>query len=459
MLSRTESPEGMPRDMFRHPLDEMIDMKHKLVVLSKTIDWDGLEESLSGLYTLEKGRPGKPIRLMVSLHYLKYMYNLSDEEVIARWLENPYWQYFSGMQYFQTEFPLHPTSLVKFRRRLKQGDLEEIFQKTIESGLKLKVIKRRDFKRVNVDTTVMEKHISYPTDGKLYYRAIEKLVKLAKRHGVELRQSYVRVGKEALVLAQRYAHSRKMKRAQAQIRRLRTYLGRLYRDIRRKVAGMSVATREAFAKLLILVERLLNQERNDKNKLYSLHEPEVSCIAKGKVHKKYEFGSKVSLVTTSRGGFIVGALNFTGNPYDGHTLQQSIEQMERVCGATPEKIFVDKGYRGHNYTGRGEVYFPGQYRKRGAPPRKWFRRRSSIEASISHAKQKNRLSRNYLKGVEGDEINAILAACGHNLRLILGSISFWLKNIWAILAILISSLRNFFKQKARIHSKVALFYP
>ena len=455
MLSRTENPNGKTKDLFRQPLNEMINMKHELVVLSKTIDWDDLEESLCGLYKLEIGRPGKPIRLMVSLHYLKYLYNLSDEEVVARWLENPYWQYFSGMQYFQTEFPIHPTSMVKFRKRLKDSELEKIFQKTIESGLKLKVIKRTDLKRVNVDTTVMEKNISYPTDGKLYYRAIEKLVNLAKHHGLSLRQSYLRVGKRALVMAQRYAHSRKMKKARAQIRKLRTYLGRLYRDIRRKLASVSVSIRKAFEEILTLVERLLNQKRNDKNKLYSLHEVHVSCIAKGKIHKKYEFGSKVSLVTTSRKGFIVGALNFPGNPYDGHTLQQSIDQMERICRVSPEKIFVDKGYRGHNYEGEAEVYLPGRHRKEGAPPRKWFRRRSSVEATISHVKQKNRLSKNYLKGVEGDEINAILAACGHNLRLILVSISFCLKNVWAILTNLFVGLRVSFGQDIKIVVKVA----
>ena len=411
----------------------MINMNHELVILSKNIDWDNLEDELSGLYQLENGRPGKPIRLMVSLHYLKYTYNLSDEEVISRWLENPYWQYFSGMKYFQTEFPIHPTSMIKFRKRLKDKDLEKLLQATIKSGIKLKVIKGTDLKRVNVDTTVMEKNISYPTDGKLYYRAIEKLVNLAKAYGIPLRQSYLRVGKRSLVLSQRYAHSRKMKKARAQIRKLKTYLGRLYRDIKRKLENASGLVREAFKELLTLVERLLNQKRNDKQKLYSLHEPHVSCIAKGKTHKKYEFGSKVSLVSTSRKGFIVGALNFQGNPYDGHTLRESIDQMERVCGISPEKIFVDKGYRGHNYEGEAEVYLPGQHRKKGAPPRRWFKRRSAIEATISHTKQKNRLGKNYLKGPDGDDINAIFAACGHNLRLSLKSISSWLKNIYGLL--------------------------
>ena len=199
MLSRTETLEGKTKDLFRTPLREIINMKHPLVILSHNVDWDGLEEELSGLYELENGRPGKPIRLMVSLQYLKYTYSLSDEEIVARWLENPYWQYFSGMQYFETELPIHPTSMIKFRKRLKDRDLEKLLQATIESGLKLKVIKRSDMKRVNVDTTVMEKNISFPTDGKLYYRAIEKLVKLSKRYGIKLRQSYLHVGKKALV--------------------------------------------------------------------------------------------------------------------------------------------------------------------------------------------------------------------------------------------------------------------
>ena len=433
MLSRTETLEGKTKDLFRTPLREIINMNHPLVILSHNVDWDGLEEELSGLYELENGRPGKPIRLMVSLQYLKYTYSLSDEEIVARWLENPYWQYFSGMQYFETELPIHPTSMIKFRKRLKDRDLEKLLQATIESGLKLKVIKRSDMKRVNVDTTVMEKNISFPTDGKLYYRAIEKLVKLSKRYGIKLRQSYLHVGKKALVMSQRYAHSRKMKKAKAQLKKLKTYLGRLYRDIKRKLSNASSIVQEAFRELLNLVERLLNQKKNDKNKLYSLHEPDVYCIAKGKSHKKYEFGTKVSLVTTSRKGFVVGALNLRNNPYDGHTLKEAIEQMERITEITPEAIFVDKGYRGHNYQGSAKVYLPGQYKKKGAPPRRWFKRRSSIEAKISHTKHKNRLSKNYLKGQEGDDTNAILAACGQNLRLILRSISFWLKIILGIL--------------------------
>ena len=440
MLSQVEDLKGKTRELFRQPLREMINRNHELVILSKHIDWDALEREFSGLYELEAGRPGKPIRLMVSLHYLKYTYNLSDEEVVVRWLENPYWQYFSGMAYFQTEFPIHPTSMTKFRKRLKDRDLEKLLEATIQSGLDLKVIKRSSFKRVNADTTVMEKAISFPTDGKLYYRAIEKLVTLAKRYGIELRQSYLRVGKQALIWSQRYAHSRKMKKARAQVRRLRTYLGRLYRDVRRKLEHTSEAVRGAFKELLSLVERLLNQQRSDKNKLYSLHEPHVSCIAKGKAHKKYEFGSKVSIVSTSREGFIVGSLNFQGNPYDGHTLGESIAQMERICGHTPEKIFADKGYRGHNYKGDAEVYLPGQHRKKGAPPRRWFKRRSAVEATISHVKQKNRLGRNYLKGPESDGINALLAACGHNLRLILRSISFLPQKIDGFLSKLLEKL-------------------
>ena len=416
MQAKSRDRQG---ELYSARLDFLCNETHPLSRLSKVIDWSQFDQTFGPLYSEGQGRPAKPTRLLVGLHYLKHAFDLSDEEVVAQWVENPYWQHFCGEEYFQHEFPINPSLMTKWRNRVKSAGLEKLLEQTIVSGLKTKVLKRTSLSRVNVDTTVQEKAVSFPTDAKLYHRMREKLVKIAKVHGIELRQSYKRLSKNSLFMQGRYRHARQGKRANKQVRKLRTYLGRVMRDIERKVESRT-NLRDRFSPLLETAHRLLRQQRKDKNKLYSLHAPEVECIAKGKAHKKYEFGCKVSVVTTSKDNFIVGTQAFHGNPYDGHTLNEAMEQAERLGQFKAKEAFVDLGYRGHNYEGDAKVYVGNRGKKKKSPSlRKWLKRRSAIEPVIGHMKTDGRLGRNYLLGQEGDRMNAILCGAGHNIRKLL----------------------------------------
>ena len=412
---------------FRVCLDDLVDKSHPLVQLASKIDWQYLESKLSEPFHEEKGAPAKPVRLMVGLQYLKHTFSLSDERLVERWVENPYWQYFCGSLFFEYEFPIHPTSMTKWRN-LHGDELEVLLKATIDAGLATATITPKSLDKINIDTTVQEKAITYPTDSKLYHRMREKLVKMAVRHGIKLRQSYRRVSKYALVSSGRYFHARQVKRAKRQVRKLKTYLRRVRNDIARKIAG-DTALGLAFAGLLSMADRLLTQKKADKNKLYSLHAPEVECIAKGKAHKKYEFGNKASFATTSREGFVIGAMGLHGNPFDGHTLKGQLEQTARLCGREKHEgdVFVDLGYRGHGYEGSARIQICGRGVKRADTDRrlrKWRRRRAAIEPMIGHMKNDGRLGRNWLRGEQGDRTNVILSACGQNLRLILARLAF-----------------------------------
>jgi transposase, IS5 family len=308
-----------PDDLFRARLSRQLDLRHPLVRLAGLIDWEVFEARFGALYHPHVGRPGVPIRLMVGLGYLQHAFALSDKAVVERWVENPYWQYFCGFDYLQLALPTDPSSLVRWRQRIGEEGMELLLQETIAAAQRAKAVKERSLERVSIDTTVQPKAIAHPLDSRLYHRGREILVRLAKRHGVPLRQSYARLGKKALRLASRYAHARQMQRARREIRRLKTYLGRVFRDVRRKLEGRPEVA-EHFTEALARVARLLAQQRTDKNKLYALHAPEVACIAKGKAHKKYEFGAKVAVAVTNREGLVVGMQAHPGNPYDGQTL-------------------------------------------------------------------------------------------------------------------------------------------
>jgi len=400
-------------NLFQSRLDQIINMDHPLIKLSRQIDWSVFESEFGPYYCEGQGRPAKPIRLMVGIHYLKYAFDESDESVVDRFLENPYWQYFCGFEYFQHEFPLDPTTLVKWRKRVGFEKMEVLLKETVETARRGKFLKRRHLDRVNVDTTVQEKAIAFPTDAGLRYKMLIKLVDTAKDRGIKLRQTYVRVSKEALVKQGYYRRANQHKRANKVTKKLKTYLGRVVRDIRRKVGEID----DELADLLAKADRLLAQERKSKNKLYSIHSPEVECIAKGKAHKRYEFGCKVGVISTSRGNWIVGIRAFLGNPYDGHTLTESLALAEEITGVAPKHAHVDRGYRGHDYKGLAEVEITGGGKKKESRwKRLWRKRRAAIEPVISHAKHDNRMNRNHLKGTDGDKINAIMAACGYNMR-------------------------------------------
>lgn len=417
------------QELFRNELSNIIDLGHALVTMAQIVEWDRLDEVFGKTFCPDNGRPAVSTRLMVALHYLKYTHNLSDEDIVAGWVENPYWQYFSGMKYFEHELPIHPSSMTRWRKRIGDAGAEVLLKETIEAGLELKAVKPTQLMRVNVDTTVQEKDIRFPTDARLYDRARERLVKAARERGIDLRQNYNRKAKKLLLQQSRYAHAKQMKRAKKCTKSLKTYLGRVLRDIERKCPAPDTE----LSKLLETGTRIYLQKRNDKNKVYSVHAPEVECISKGKAHKRYEFGCKVSVAATSRGGWFVGAMAKHGNPYDGHTLADALEQVERIC-RKPMQVFVDQGYRGHNYQGDIEVHVDKRQRGRTAKSLwRWMKRRAAVEPSIGHLKCEHRMDRNRLKGEEGDRFNAIMSAAGMNFLKLIRWVSFFLRLFWASL--------------------------
>jgi len=420
-----ERRDSGAQDLFRSRLDQIIDMDHALVKLARTIDWRFLEEKFGAVYKDGAGQPPLPTRLMVGLAILKHTYDLSDEVVCEQWIENPYYQFFCGEEFFRHQLPLDRSSITRWRHRMGEERLEALLQESLAVATRTGAMKPQDLSRVIVDTTVQPKNITFPTDAKLMNRAREKLVKLAKRFKVELRQSYRRVGKIALIMHQRYAHARQFGRAQRALRKLRTYVGRVIRDIERKIAGNPLLE-AAFAPLLALARRVRDQERGQRGpKVYSLHAPEVECIGKGKPHKPYEFGVKVSVATTLKhckgGQFAIHAQALPGNPYDGHTLARIIPAIEQLIGNTIERLHADAGYRGHNAPPdyRFKVYTSKQKRRLTPQIEREMRRRSAIEPVIGHLKNEHRMDRNYLHHRRGDANNAILAAVGYNFRLLI----------------------------------------
>jgi IS5 family transposase len=411
-------------DLLRSRLDAIIDMGHPLVKLAVTIDWSFLEQRLGAVYEDKPGRPPLPTRLMAGLSILKHTYDVSDEVLCERWVENPYYQFFCGEEFFQHRLVFDRSSLTRWRQRMGEERLQALLQESLSVAAKTKAIKPSDLNRIIVDTTVQPKNVMFPTDARLLNRAREILVRLATRRGIKLRQSYARVGKFALIKHQRYAHAKQFKRANRALRKLRTYLGRIIRDITRKRGGSTdVLGGVALERMLALSQRVLQQKQRQRGrKVYSLHAPEVECIGKGKAHRPYEFGVKVSVATTlaraGGGQFVAHAKALPGNPYDGHTLATVIPEIEALVGNTIERILADKGYRGHNapLDYKFRVFTSGQKRRMTPKIKRELRRRSAIEPVIGHLKSEHRMDRNYLWHREGDAINAILAAVGYNFR-------------------------------------------
>jgi len=408
-------------DLFRSHFNQILNFDHELCRLARSIDWQCFEGEFADCYSPDMGRPANAIRLMVGLHYLKHAFDESDESVVQRWIENPYWQYFCGYEYMQHECPIHPTSLVKWRQRIGDERLAVLLAETIKIALAYKQVTAQQLGKVTVDTTVQEKAIAFPTDARLYTKMLLRLVRLAQKRDIALRQSYVRTAPKLLKQQGRYAHARQYKRARRCTKTLKTLLGRVVRDIKRKADTVD----DELATYLGRASTLLSQHTKSKNKLYSIDAPEVECISKGKAHKRYEFGCKVSVATTNERNWVVGVKALHGNPYDGHSLDQAIQQVERVTGRAVKEVFVDRGYRGNDYAGDGEVYITGNRGKTKAGPalRRRKKRRSAVEPKIGHLKSDHRMGRNFLKGIEGDRINALLAGVGANLRKLLKA--FW----------------------------------
>jgi transposase, IS5 family len=354
---------------------------------------------------------------------LKHMHNLSDEVLCARWLENPYYQFFCGELSFCHRLPFDRSSLTHWRQRLGEEELAALVQESLAVAHKTGALATRDLERVVVDTTVQPKAIAHPTDARLCHRALAKPVDLAKRHAVPLRQSYLRVAKRAALMVGRYTHAHQFKRARRELKFLRTRLGRVIRDIGRKIAG-NPALRERFADLLALAVRVRFQDHRQRGpKVYALHAPEVECIGKGKARAPYEFGCKVSVTTPAtrpKGGqFVLHAKALHGNPFDGHTLGPVIDELEALTGVETRRIHVDKGYHGHNHPNKFRVWITGQVRRVTRPIRCEMKRRAAVEPVIGHLKAEHRMDRNYLKGRDGDRANAVFAAAGYNFALLL----------------------------------------
>ncbi len=414
-------------DLFRARLDQIINLKHELAQLAGQIDWDFIDGEIAPLYS-EKGRPGIPTRFAIGLLLLKHIYGLSDEGVCERWVYDPYFQYFTGEEFFQHEFPHERSDLSHWRKRL--GDrLELLLAESLRVAHSSGALRSNDLKRVTVDTTVQPKNITFPTDAKLLHAAIKGLNRLANKHGVRLRQSYLRVAKHAAMMAGRYAHAKQFNRHRRELRILRTRLGRLIRDIGRKIEGHA-EVEAAFALPLARASQIRSQQQRQRGwKLYSFHAPEVECIGKGKAAAPYEFCVKASIVTNNRrapgGLFVLHARALPDNPYDGHALGEVIDRTETLTGYTIERAYVDKGYRGHDAQNPRRVFISGQKRGVFGVIKRELRRRSAIEPIIGHLKAEGHLGRCYLKGRAGDTANVVLSAVGHNFRRILA----WLREI------------------------------
>lgn len=391
-------------------LKDQLSSKHPLYILTNQVDWSFFDEHFKKHYREDFGRPALPIRLMVALLILKHLRNLSDESMVEQWAENAYYQYFSGADFFTPGPPCEASELVHFRNRIGAEGIELILKESIR-------INGKDGKedKASIDTTVQEKNITYPTDNKLHRRIIKKCVAMAEKEGIELRQSYKRTLKK-LGIDQRFrTHPKNAKKARRADRKVKTIAGRLLRELVRKLPA------SMYAEDLALFQRILEQKRNDKNKVYSIHEPDVLCISKGKEHKKYEFGSKVSIALTQTTGVIIGALNIPGNQYDGHTLESVLEQQRRLSGHVLSEVFVDRGYRGVTKIGSTVIHSPKAFSKKISrykqkKLRKGFTRRAAIEPVIGHLKANYRLSRNFYKGIKGDSINVMLAAAAMNFK-------------------------------------------
>jgi IS5 family transposase len=419
---------------FYSTFEEQLNHKHPLYILANTINWQTFETAFSKHYSESMGAPAKPIRLMVSILILKQLRNLSDESVVEQWAENSYYQYLSGEEYFSCNQPCVPTELVEFRKRIGEEGVELIFKESIR-------INGKDGKgdTLSGDTTVHEKNITYPTDDKLYKKIIKKCQKIADKEDVELRQSYTRTVKQ-LSFVQRLKRKKGGEtKARKASKKIKTIAGRLVRELERKLTADAL---QRWGENLALFTSVLQQNRNDSGKIYSLHEPEVKCFSKGKEHKKYEFGSKAAILVTQNTGVIVGALNFTDNIHDIKTLPSALEQHKRLTGIEAKDVYVDRGYPGTKQIGTARIHMPRPDNQITLTGKKRHRRRAAIEPVIGHLKQNYRLSRNFLKGSFGDSINLMMAAAAMNFKRMM--------NLWKAGHYFFVSFLNFLYQQIEL---------
>jgi transposase, IS5 family len=456
-----------PVDFFRARIDAMINLNDPLVVLASKLPWRQIEaaiaskferqhrtgevleaqdlfgttQTLLGAGLSKAGRPKLPIRLMASLLYLKHSFNHSDEELVVRWSENIVWQYFSGQDYYEHRLPCDATQIGRFRRDLGEDGLELLLKATIDTAVAVQAVAPKDLERVIVDTTVQEKAIAHPTDSRLLEIARYKVVAAAKKVGIQLKQTFAKEGKALRWKAGGYAHAKQFRRLRRVIKRQRTILGVVMREVQRKLHGQQQSTdvtanaptaTSDLSTWLDRVERVRTQQKFDQNKLYALHAPEVECIGKGKARQPYEFGVKAAIVVSHQHGLMLGARTFPGNPYDGHILSAVLEQVSNLTqdighkdghGIKLKHIVVDLGFRGVDADNPDkQIIHKGKYKSLNKQQKTWLRRRSAVEPAIGHLKSDHRMSRCWLKGALGDALHCISCAAGYNVRWLLRAI-------------------------------------
>lgn len=427
-----KSPNQEQKHLFMPNLIEFINLKHELCLLAEAIDWEKFEVDFAPFYS-KIGSPAKPIRLMVGLLILKQIYNLADETVMSEWVSNPYFQHFCGETVFQWKFPCDPSDLVHFRHRIGEAGVEKVLAASI--SIHGKKVLSED---ISIDTTVQEKNMTFPTDTKLAVKIVKKCQQIAKKETIKLRQSYKFVVKDLLKAANSKSWKMAGERKKAR-KSIKTKAGCLVRELRRKLDAEKLKKHE---EMLTVCEKILNQKQADKNKIYSLHELEVGCIAKGKAHKKYEFGSKVSLAVSQKSNIILSAVSFKGNPHDNKTLDLTLSQQERLTGVRAKNAFVDRGYKSREIGGT-KIHAPtngaGKTTAEKTKLRKNFRRRAGIEPIIGHVKSDFGMARNYLKGEIGDSINAMLGASAFNFKS-------WMRKALAELIFVLNYIREIWRQ-------------
>lgn len=442
----------MTDDFFRARLEQVIDLKHPLVLLASRMPWDQIEAALAPSFVHKHrdgtaianddlfgmtlavagggisnaGRPRLSIRLMASLLYLKHAYNLSDEDVVERWAENVVWQYFSGQTYYEPKLPCDATQVGRLRTAIGEAGVEILLKATIDTAVTTKAVRPAEFERIIVDSTVQEKAISHPVDRRLLEIARARVVHAAKFAGIALKQTFAKEGKELRRRAGGYAHAKQFRRLKRTVKRQRTILGIVEREVQRKLDTATTESPSTITRLNALMERaerIRTQQPKDKNKLYALHAPEVECIGKGKAKKPYEFGVKASSAVTHKSGLMVGARTVSGNPYDGHVLGEQLEQTTVLLedtGKTPKQVIVDLGYRGVDQDNPAmEIIHRGKYKSLTNPQRRWLKRRQAVEPAIGYLKSDHHMDRCWLPGQLGDALHALLCAAGYYIHWLL----------------------------------------
>jgi transposase, IS5 family len=434
MLGKTQAQNQ--RDIFNPLLIDFIDMSHELVLLAQKIDWPYFEKEFAVYYS-KTGQPSMPIRLMVGSLLLKRLYNLGDETLCQAWIMNPYMQYFCGSSHFEHRYPCDPSDFVHFRKRIGVEGIEKIFSYSVSLHGK-----QATSKMVLSDTTVQENNTAFPTDAKLAKRIIDKSNTIAEKEQIPQRQTYVRTSRQLLRDTYNSNHPRRKKKAKKAGRKLKTIAGRLLRELERKLPGEAL---KKYREEIDLYKSVLIQKRTDKDKIYSLHKPFTSCIAKGKAHKQYEFGNKTGIMITPKSLVITGILSFPGNPHDSKTIEPLLDQMQSNLDYTPEEVVYDRGGKGQKQIGNTIISTPGkplkkdsEYEKR--KKRKKFRRRAAIEPVIGHLKSDFRMGQNYLWGEQSPQINALLAATGWNLKKMMNKLHKEIKKLFYLMRISVFQL-------------------